>query len=99
MQDFSDSRYLFTATRKGIVKKTVLSAYGNIRRDGIIALKIQDDDSLIGAAITEGEHDILLVPRKGMFISIVSLPPSYSTSTTTGCSCRMRAALTKGFFW
>ena len=68
VQDFSDSRYLFTATRKGIVKKTVLSAYGNIRRDGIIALKIQDDDSLIGAAITEGEHDILLVTRKGMAV-------------------------------
>lgn len=68
VDDFAENRYLFTATRKGIVKKTVLSAYGNIRRDGIIALKIQDDDSLIGAAITDGEHDILLVTRKGIAV-------------------------------
>ena len=64
-REFSDDRYLFTATRKGIVKKTKLSAYQNIRRDGIIALKIQDDDDLIGAAITDGQQDIALLTRNG----------------------------------
>ena len=66
VQDFSDEQYLFTATRKGIVKKTVLAAYRNIRRDGIIALKIQDDDNLIGAAVTDGHQDMVLVTRNGM---------------------------------
>ena len=61
VEEFTDNRYLFTATRKGIVKRTVLSAYGNIRRDGIIALKILDDDDLVGAAITDGDHDVLPV--------------------------------------
>ncbi len=65
VREFSDDRYLFTATRKGIVKKTKLSAYQNIRRDGIIALKIQDDDDLIGAAITDGQQDIALLTRNG----------------------------------
>ena len=65
VQEFSDDRYLFTATRNGIVKKTKLSAYQNIRRDGIIALKIQDDDGLIGAAITDGQQDIALLTRNG----------------------------------
>ena len=65
VREFSDDRYLFTATRNGIVKKTRLSAYQNIRRDGIIALKIQDDDDLIGAAITDGQQDIALLTRNG----------------------------------
>ena len=65
VQEFSDDRYLFTATRNGVVKKTRLSAYQNIRRDGIIALKIQDDDDLIGAAITDGQQDISLLTRNG----------------------------------
>ena len=65
VREFSDDRYLFTATRNGIVKKTRLSAYQNIRRDGIIALKIQDDDDLIGAAITDGRQDIALLTRYG----------------------------------
>lgn len=66
VREFSDEQFLFTATRNGIVKKTVLSAYQNIRRDGIIALKIQDDDDLIGAAITDGQQDISLLTRSGL---------------------------------
>ena len=65
VREFADDQYLFTATRNGIVKKTRLSAYQNIRRDGIIALKIQDDDDLIGAAITDGRQDIALLTRNG----------------------------------
>ncbi len=65
VREFSDDQYLFTATRNGIVKKTRLSAYQNIRRDGIIALKIQDDDDLIGAAVTDGQQDIALLTRNG----------------------------------
>ncbi len=66
VHQFSESRYLFTATRQGIVKKTVLSAYQYIRRDGIIALKILEEDDLVGAAVTDGRQDIVLVTRNGM---------------------------------
>ena len=65
LRDFSDDKYLFTATRRGIVKKTVLSAYQNIRRDGIIALKIHEDDDLIGAAIIDEDQDITLITSSG----------------------------------
>ena len=65
LRDFSDDKYLFTTTRRGIVKKTVLSAYQNIRRDGIIALKIHEDDDLIGAAIIDEDQDITLITSSG----------------------------------
>jgi len=68
VEEFAADQYLFTATRQGIVKKTVLSAYQNIRRNGIIALKIADDDGLIGAAVTDGQQDITLVTRTGVAV-------------------------------
>ena len=68
VEAFTDDRFLFTATRQGVVKKTVLSAYGNVRRDGIIALKIQDDDDLIGSGLVEPGQDVLLATREGMAV-------------------------------
>ena len=68
VQEFADDRFLFTATRGGIVKKTVLSAYKNIRRDGIRALRIQENDALIGAAVTDGSQHILLATQTGMCV-------------------------------
>jgi DNA gyrase subunit A len=64
VRDF-DEGYLVTATRNGIVKKTALSAYKNVRRDGIIALKCAEDDRLIGAAVTDGNTDLMLLTRDG----------------------------------
>ncbi|MEW6755439.1 MAG: DNA gyrase subunit A [Candidatus Latescibacterota bacterium] len=66
VQGFSPDRYLFTATSWGVVKKTPLDAYQNVRRDGIIALKILDGDRLIGAAVTDGHQDIALLTRSGL---------------------------------
>jgi DNA gyrase subunit A len=68
VDEFTDDKYLFTATRRGIVKKTVLSAYGNVRRDGIIALKILEGDDLIGAGLVEPGQDILLATRNGQAV-------------------------------
>ena len=68
VDEFTDDRYLFTATRRGIVKKTVLSAYGNVRRDGIIALKIVEGDDLIGAGLVEPGQDILLATKNGQAV-------------------------------
>jgi len=68
VDEFTDDKYLFTTTRRGIVKKTVLSAYGNIRRDGIIALKILEGDDLIGAGLVEPDQDILLATRNGLAV-------------------------------
>ncbi|MCF7954347.1 MAG: DNA gyrase subunit A [Phycisphaerae bacterium] len=67
VRDFDD-RQLVMATSKGIVKKTVLSAYGNPRSTGLIAIKLDADDVLIGADITSGTDDIILGTKDGMAI-------------------------------
>lgn len=67
VRDF-DERQLVMATRNGLVKKTVLSAYGNPRANGVIAVKLDEDDDLIGAAITAGANDIILGTANGMAI-------------------------------
>ena len=68
VKEFDDDHYIAMATRNGIVKKTVLSAYGNPRKGGIYAIQIRDGDKLIEARITNGEHDILLGTYEGKSI-------------------------------
>jgi DNA gyrase subunit A len=65
---FDDQHYLVCATRKGLIKKTVLSAYGNPRRGGINAVLLEDGDSLIEAMITDGTQDVILAKKKGLAI-------------------------------
>jgi len=60
--------YLFLATEKGIIKKTKLLEYQNIRKNGIVALKIEKNDKLIGAKISSGEDDVILITKKGQSI-------------------------------
>jgi DNA gyrase subunit A len=60
--------YVFAATRRGIVKKTPLEAYARPRASGIIALSIEEGDSLIAARITDGQSHILLSTAQGMAI-------------------------------
>jgi DNA gyrase subunit A len=63
-----DGRQLMMATRNGTIKKTVLSAYGNVRSDGIIAIKLEPNDDVIGVAVTSGKDEIILGTRNGMAI-------------------------------
>ena len=68
VKEFDDNHYIVMATQKGIVKKTVLSAYGKPRKGGIYAIEIRDGDKLIEARISNGEHDILLGTSEGKSI-------------------------------
>jgi len=68
VKEFDDEHYIVMATEKGIVKKTILSAYGNPRKGGIYAIEIRAEDQLIEARITNGEHDILLGTHDGKSI-------------------------------
>jgi len=68
VKDFDDDHYIVMATKKGSVKKTVLSAYGKPRKGGIYAIEIREGDKLIEARITNGEHDILLGTYEGKSI-------------------------------
>ncbi|PYQ03081.1 MAG: hypothetical protein DMF82_14170, partial [Acidobacteria bacterium] len=68
VKEFVSGRYVLLATRKGIVKKTELSAFANPRAGGIIALSVEDDDALIEAVLTGGADEILLATKDGMAI-------------------------------
>jgi DNA gyrase subunit A len=65
-RDFSEHKYVVFGTRKGLIKKTELTAYNTpIRADGIIAIKLRDGDSLVDVRGTGGEDDIIMVSRSG----------------------------------
>ncbi len=68
LDKISKSKYLFFATEKGLVKKVELSAFDNVRRNGLIAIKIKPEDKLIWAKPTSGEDDIHLITAKGQAI-------------------------------
>ncbi len=68
VKEFRDDRYIVMATKKGIIKKTELSAFSNPRQGGIIALGLEDGDRLIGAQLTDGHREILLGTRQGITI-------------------------------
>jgi DNA gyrase subunit A len=68
VKEFDDQHYIVMATKNGIVKKTVLSAYGKPRKGGIYAIEIREGDKLIEARITNGENDILLGTYNGKSI-------------------------------
>ena len=63
VREFDEDRYLLSITRKGLTKKTALSAYSRPRKGGIIAMNVREDDQLIKAAIT-GDHDRVIIATK-----------------------------------
>ena len=68
LKEFDEERYLFLATKSGIVKKTKIKNFANIRKTGIQAINLKDDDVLIGAKATNNQKDILLITKHGMSI-------------------------------
>ncbi len=68
VKDFDNEHFVVMATKKGLVKKTVLSAYGNPRRGGINAINIREGDDLITAKLTDGNQEIVLGTLKGKAI-------------------------------
>jgi DNA gyrase subunit A len=68
VKEFRDDRYIVMGTKKGIIKKTELSAFSNPRQGGIIALGLESGDKLIGVQLTDGQREILLGTRQGITI-------------------------------
>ncbi|SHF54284.1 DNA gyrase subunit A [Lampropedia hyalina DSM 16112] len=64
-RSFPDDQYVFMATAQGTVKKTALTEFSNPRKAGIIAVGLDEGDYLIGAALTDGEHDVMLFADNG----------------------------------
>jgi DNA gyrase subunit A len=68
VKEFKDDSYLIMVTEKGTIKKTVLSAYGNVRKGGINAINIASDDKLISVKMTDGSNDIVIGTKNGLAI-------------------------------
>ena len=68
VRNFEEGKYVVMATKSGLVKKTELSAYSNPRAGGIVAIRINEDDELIGARVSTGSQDIFLTTRNGKSI-------------------------------
>ena len=67
-KDYDENNNLFMVTKKGIIKKTSVMEYGNIRKNGLIAINLKEDDELIEVKITNKESEIFLVTKHGMCI-------------------------------
>lgn len=68
VKEFDQERFLFFATKKGIIKKTTLESYENIRKGGLIAVNLRDDDELIGVRLTDGHQEIIMGTKNGMSV-------------------------------
>jgi len=65
IHEFDDQHYLIFTTKKGTIKKTVLSAYGNIRVNGIIAIKLEEGDELMGVTLSDGSKTVMIATALG----------------------------------
>lgn len=66
--EYADSHYIVFCTKEGLVKKTRLSEYANVRSRGLIAIDIRETDQLLDVVLTDGECDLIMASRKGMAI-------------------------------
>ncbi len=65
---YEENNYLFMATKKGVVKKVTIREFANVRKSGIAAISLRDDDDLIEVAVTDGHKDVMLVTKCGQCI-------------------------------
>ncbi|MYC16347.1 MAG: DNA gyrase subunit A [Gemmatimonadetes bacterium] len=68
VREFDEDRYLLSITRKGLTKKTALSAYSRPRKGGIIAMNVREDDQLIKAAVTGGDDQVIIATKNGQAV-------------------------------
>ena len=68
IEDYHEDKYLFMATADGFVKKTKITEYDNIRKNGLTAITLRDDDMLIEVKLTDGDEDVIMVTKYGQAI-------------------------------
>jgi len=84
VKEFSDDKYLIMATEHGTIKKTVLSAYGNVRKGGINAINLVRGDKLIEVKMTDGSNDLVIGTRNGFAIRFNEKDARNMGRTATG---------------
>ena len=101
-RNFEEAKYLVFATKKGVVKKTAFLEYNTpLRSDGIIALRMREDDELVGVRLSNGDDDVLMVSRMGQAVRFnekdvrpMGLPSSRARSTPVSPSHRASGPIT-----
>ena len=68
IKEYEEGQYLFMATKKGLVKKTKITDYSNVRKTGLAAITLREDDELIEVKFTDNEQDIILITKQGQCI-------------------------------
>ncbi len=68
IEDYHEDKYLFMATEDGFVKKTKITEYDNIRKNGLTAITLRDDDKLIEVKLTDGDEDVIMITKYGQAI-------------------------------
>ncbi|MBS4196583.1 DNA gyrase subunit A [Lederbergia citri] len=84
VEEFHDDWYLFFATKQGVVKRTPLSAFANIRNNGLIALGLRDNDELISVKLTDGNKNIVMGTKSGLLIHFVETDVRSMGRSATG---------------
>lgn len=93
IKEFTEDHYLFFATTNGIVKKTTLRDFENIRKSGLFAITLKEDDELIGVRLTDGEQQIIMGTKLGMSIRFLESDVRSMGRTAAGVK---GISLTKG---
>ena len=78
------------ATEKGVIKKTCLADYRNVRKDGIIAINIDEGNRLIGVRLTNGSDDVMLITSNGRYPSVCRNTDSLKIERWTGCEWKLK---------
>ena len=68
IRDYNDGKYLFMATRNGLVKKTSIQEYANVKKTGLLAINLRENDELIEVKYTDNHQDVFLITKFGMCI-------------------------------
>ena len=70
IKEYEEGKYLFMATRNGLVKKTAIREYANVKKSGLVAINLRDNDELIEVKYTNNEQDVFLITKYGMCIRV-----------------------------
>ena len=84
IKEYNDDHYLFMATRKGIVKKTPITDYANIRKNGLAAINLREDDKLIEVKVTDNTEEVFLFTKFGQCIRFKETDVRSTGRTTMG---------------
>jgi len=84
VENFEGDQYLFFGTKRGVVKKTPLNDFSNIRKVGLIALNLREDDVLIGVKLTDGSQELIMATKQGMSIRYPEADVRSMGRTATG---------------